>query len=70
MKLAEDRSGDVVVRLYEPLGARTRVSVTPAFETTGSHVVDLLEREMVQDGWNGTELELRPFQIVTLRFGR
>jgi alpha-mannosidase len=29
VKLAEDGSGDVVVRLYEPLGARSRVLVTP-----------------------------------------
>ena len=36
VKLAEDGSGDVVVRLYEPQGARTTASVTPNFETTGA----------------------------------
>jgi alpha-mannosidase len=70
VKLAEDGSGDVVVRLYEPLGAHTRVRVTPSFETTGAEVVDLLERPLPADGQDGTELSLRPFQIITLRFGR
>jgi len=70
VKLAEDGSGDVVVRLYEPLGARTQVSVTPTFETSGAEVVDLLERPLDSDDWDGRALRLRPFQIVTLRFGR
>jgi alpha-mannosidase len=70
IKLAEDESGDVVVRLYEPLGARTRVRVSPAFETSGGEVVDLLERPLADEDWDGAELRLRPFQIVTLRFAR
>jgi alpha-mannosidase len=70
IKLAEDESGEVVVRLYEPLGARTRVRVSPAFETSGGEVVDLLERPLAGEDWDGAELTLRPFQIVTLRFAR
>ena len=70
VKLAEDRSGDLVVRLYEPLGARARVRVTPSFSTAGARVVDLLEGPLASDDWNGAELRLRPFQIVTLRFSR
>jgi alpha-mannosidase len=70
IKLAEDESGDVVVRLYEPLGARTRVRVSPGFETSGGEVVDLLERPLAGEDWDGAELRLRPFQIVTLRFAR
>ena len=70
VKLAEDRSGDVVVRLYEPLGARTRVRVLPAFATSGAEVVDLLERPLPSRDWDGEELSLRPFQIVTLRWRR
>jgi alpha-mannosidase len=68
LKLAEDGSGDVIVRIYEPLGARARVRVTPSFESAGAQVVDLLERPLVSDDWNGAELTLRPFQLVTLRF--
>jgi alpha-mannosidase len=70
VKLAEDGSGDVVVRLYEPLGARARVRVVPSFTTSGGVLVDLLERRLNGDNWNGAELWLRPFQIVTLRFPR
>ena len=70
VKLAEDGSGDLVVRLFEPLGARARVRVTPAFETDGPEVVDLLERRLDSADRDGTELSLRPFQIVTLRFRR
>jgi alpha-mannosidase len=74
VKLAEDGSGDVVVRLYEPLGARTSVHVTPSFEVSGSEVVDLHERPLADEtlaaGWDGRRLDLRPFQIVTLRFRR
>ena len=70
VKLAEDGSGDVVVRLYEPLGARCRVTVTPTFETSGAEVVDLLERPLGGDDWDGATLSLRPFQIVPLRWRR
>jgi alpha-mannosidase len=70
VKLAEDGSGDVVVRLYEPLGARARVRVVPSFETSGAQVVDLLERPLPGADLIGSELSLRPFQIVTLRFAR
>ncbi|MGC5165254.1 alpha-mannosidase [Luteimicrobium sp. DT211] len=72
VKLAEDRSGDLVVRLYESLGARTRARVGWDAEARGASVVDLLERELEQlaDARTGAELELRPFQIVTLRIHR
>ena len=68
VKLAEDGSGDVVVRLYEPLGARTSVRVTASFEHTSVTEVDLLERPYDSGSWDGARLPLRPFQIVTLRF--
>ena len=68
VKLAEDGSGDVVVRLYEPLGARTSVRVTASFEHTSVTEVDILERPYDSGSWDGARLHLRPFQIVTLRF--
>ena len=77
VKLAEDRSGDVVVRLYEPLGARSTATVRPSFEFMSVEEVDLLERPLPADALtassepgNPARLDLRPFQIVTLRFGR
>jgi alpha-mannosidase len=70
VKLAEDGSGDVVVRLYEPLGARSSVRVAASFRHRGVTEVDLLERPSDSGSWRDGRLDLRPFQIVTLRFGR
>ncbi|MCA4133835.1 glycoside hydrolase family 38 C-terminal domain-containing protein [Arthrobacter sp. M4] len=74
VKLAEDGSGDVVVRLYESLGERSSGKVTANFATSGVQAVDLLERPTdtagVSTGKDAAELTLRPFQLVTLRFRR
>ncbi len=108
VKLAEDGSGDVIVRLYEALGGRRRARLRPAFtfatvtETdllelpdspalegrralrqTGAHELgsDALGSDALGSGALGSDepdshepgpdelgLDLRPFQIVTLRF--
>ncbi|MBW9094225.1 alpha-mannosidase [Microbacterium jejuense] len=74
VKLAEDGSGDVVVRLYEALGVHARAVVTAGFDAAGVRQVDLLERDVDPDGVTAGDgfvhLDLRPFQIVTLRFAR
>ncbi|MFD1491586.1 alpha-mannosidase [Microbacterium wangchenii] len=78
VKLAEDGSGDVVVRLYEALGRRTTASLSTGFAATAVTETDLLERALtasaVVDVQMGERLEvtlqLRPFQLVTLRFAR
>ncbi|MFD4959536.1 alpha-mannosidase [Microbacterium sp. NPDC058389] len=74
VKLAEDGSGDVVVRLYEALGVRAHATLTPGFAVVAARQVDLLEREVPADGvvveGGAVRLDLRPFQIVTLRFTR
>ncbi|MGH8777267.1 MAG: glycosyl hydrolase-related protein, partial [Jiangellaceae bacterium] len=44
IKLADDRSGDVVVRLYEGLGGRATGHLIPAFPVTAVTETDLLER--------------------------
>ncbi|MFE7169235.1 alpha-mannosidase [Streptomyces sp. NPDC057616] len=64
VKLAEDRSGDVVVRLYESRGGRARATLTPGFPVAGSEVTDLLERPLRE---SDLAFELRPFQILTVR---
>ena len=46
VKLAEDRSGDVIVRLYEPAGRRGTVSLTTTFPTAAITETDLLERPL------------------------
>lgn len=76
VKLAEDGTEDVVVRLYEAFGARTAVTVRPDFPCTGVEAVDLLERPLhgasvlFEEGQGAASLTLRPFQLVTLRFRR
>lgn len=72
VKLADDRSGDLVVRLYEAVGARTRVELAIDAEWRGARCVDLLERDRGErrDAFSPGEtlrLELRPFEIATLR---
>jgi len=73
VKMAEDASGDVVARLYEPQGARTTATVTADFPVDAVTEVDLLERPLPEGdrgAWDGGRLRLGPFQIVTLRFLR
>ncbi|MEV5610607.1 glycoside hydrolase family 38 C-terminal domain-containing protein [Streptomyces sp. NPDC052225] len=64
VKLADDGSGDVVVRLYETRGARATARVTPSFAVAGVVRTDLLERPLEDDGLT---LRLTPFELVTLR---
>ncbi len=45
VKLADDRSGDLVVRLYEALGGRARTVLRTGFPLARATVVDLLERD-------------------------
>ncbi|GAA5196424.1 alpha-mannosidase [Microbacterium jejuense] len=76
VKLAEDRSGDVIVRLYESEGARAAVDLEFDIDgATATAVVDLLERELdAPDGSvlaaDRARLVLRPFQLITLRVRR
>ncbi|PWJ52815.1 alpha-mannosidase [Quadrisphaera granulorum] len=77
VKLAEDRSGDVIVRLYESLGGRASARVVAGFAHAGVTEVDLLERpveaprSLVESAeGQDADVHLRPFQIVTLRFSR
>ncbi|MBT2895538.1 glycoside hydrolase family 38 C-terminal domain-containing protein [Streptomyces sp. McG3] len=69
VKLADDRSGDVIVRLYESAGGRARTRLTVPFPVMGAHLADLLERPLhtAETDADGLVLALRPFQILTLR---
>ncbi|MFT4210848.1 MAG: glycoside hydrolase family 38 C-terminal domain-containing protein [Microbacterium sp.] len=70
VKLADDRTGDVVVRLYESRGGRAVTSMRTSFAHAGAVVTDLLERghaavPLAPDG--GIRLEFHAFEIVTVR---
>lgn len=84
VKLAEDDSGDVVVRIYEPYGTRSRATLELSFEATQAVETDLLEEtlagsphalvaptaiaEPLTEG--RLTIALRPFQVATIRFAR
>ncbi len=75
VKLAEDGSGDVVIRAYEATGARVRGTLTPGFAFNTVIQTDLLEREIAATGLRSVsdgalQLDLRPFQLITLRLIR
>ncbi|MBC9724340.1 glycoside hydrolase family 38 C-terminal domain-containing protein [Streptomyces sp. TRM68367] len=73
VKLADDGSGDVVVRLYESRGGRARGVLRTGFPLAGAQATDLLERplEDVQlTGEAAVPVALRPFQVLTLRLRR
>ncbi|GGM39501.1 alpha-mannosidase [Promicromonospora citrea] len=74
VKLADDRSGDLVVRVYEALGRRASGTVTVATPVAAARVVSLIEDDLddaalaVTDG--SVAVDLGPFEVRTLRFTR
>lgn len=81
LKLADDDSGDVIVRLYEPLGQRARATLATSFELAEAIETDLLEDPLGPDSQvapsairsvdaNQVHLTLRPFQVATIRLRR
>ncbi|MFE7624743.1 alpha-mannosidase [Streptomyces sp. NPDC057509] len=75
VKLADDGSGDLVVRLYESTGGRAKVRLTTGFPATSVVATDLLERPLAgvpvpESDEEGVRLSLRPFELVTLRLTR
>jgi len=72
VKLADDRSGDLVVRLYESGGGRAKARLTAGFPLGTAISTDLLERNWTNTSYyeiadGGIDLALRPFEILTLR---
>ncbi|MEU2737856.1 glycoside hydrolase family 38 C-terminal domain-containing protein [Streptomyces sp. NPDC007095] len=69
VKLADDASGDVVVRLYESRGGRGTGTLRTGFPLAGVQMTDLLERPLttVDTDGNAVPVALRPFEVQTLR---
>jgi alpha-mannosidase len=69
VKMADDRSGDLIVRLHEACGDRAQVSLAAARRIVAAWHCDLLETasrgDEVSDGH--LALTLRPFELATLR---
>ena len=73
VKLAEDGSGDVIVRFYEAHGTRALARIIRSFDAAEAYQTDLLERRVAPAAIIAADdtqltLEMRPFQLVTLRF--
>ncbi|AZH80055.1 alpha-mannosidase [Microbacterium sp. Y-01] len=69
VKLADDGSGDVIVRVYEALGRRAVGEVSVGFDHREVREVSLIEDD-IDDARTGGELRLRPFEVRTLRIAR
>ena len=74
VKLADDGSGDVVVRLYESRGGQSDVTLRPGFAAGEIVATDAHEstdtrvrRPDLTRGDDGVRFRLRPFQIATVR---
>lgn len=83
VKMADDESGDLIVRLYEAAGGEARGILHVCEELVGSRVREVSELEdaqslpadlpMVIDGAavsEGASLSFRPYEQATLRIGR
>lgn len=83
VKLAEDGSGDLIVRFYESLGSRATATVLFDFAHGAVIETDLLERVIAEPtalvaadagadaGASGrVTIAVRPFQLLTLRVSR
>ncbi|MFC9806422.1 alpha-mannosidase [Streptomyces griseoaurantiacus] len=75
VKLADDGSGDVVVRFHEAHGGRSTATLAPGFDVASVTVTDLLERPLPDAPAPRSEdgrivLPLGPFELVTLRLRR
>ena len=73
VKMAED-SENIIIRLYDAYGQRSRATVAFGFEAESAYICDLLEREETEltlsgDGRSVT-LEVGAFEIVTLSVRR
>jgi alpha-mannosidase len=67
VKLAEDRSGDVIVRLYESRGARTTMTLKTGFSVSAVSETDILERPLPGGAEALDRLEFAAFRVRTLR---
>ncbi|MCP2635961.1 glycosyl hydrolase-related protein [Microbacterium sp. HD4P20] len=71
-KLAADRSGDLIVRVFEQRGARSRARLRLGVDVTGVRVCDLVETpdaaasDICVEGRDAA-VELSAFQVLTLR---
>ena len=70
IKPTEDpESDDLVLRLYESMGTKTRAALSTSLPVSAVAQADMLENELeiLKVGNDGIDLEFHPFEIKTLR---
>ena len=69
VKLAEDRSGDLIVRLYESMNGLRRATFKTAFAPAEIWRCNMLEepQEKLEVSGGAVTIDVHPFEIVTLR---
>ena len=72
VKLAEDGSGDLVIRLYESMGGARAVQIQPCLPYGEARLCTLAEEpgETLKQTEGAFTLRFRPFEIVTARLSR
>ncbi|MFJ4828900.1 alpha-mannosidase [Streptomyces sp. NPDC088747] len=74
VKMADDRSGDVIVRIFEAHGTRHRTTLSFGFPVASVTEVDLMERPSAVGPENGpvdlADLVFTPFRLRTFRITR
>ncbi|SNY68762.1 alpha-mannosidase [Paractinoplanes atraurantiacus] len=66
VKLADDRSGDLIVRVYESQGRRATGTLVVHTDVRSAQTVSLLERPIEAAG-DALTLQLTPFEVRTIR---
>ena len=69
LKLAEDGSGDVIVRLFESMRTATRCTLESALPVKSAAQTNLVEEETGKLVWKDgrVTLDFRPFEVKTVR---
>lgn len=72
VKLAEDGSGDLIVRLYEAGRTTTRAELEVHLPVTRARLTNMLEETEGDLAMDGSKLALafRPFEVKTIRFSQ
>jgi len=70
IKMAEDGSGDIIVRLYESKKATVDATVRVALPSYKAYLTDMLEnvKEDLHFTENGVALTFHAFEVKTIRF--
>lgn len=72
VKLAEDGSGDLIVRMYESVNTATVCTLKACFDVEKASLVNMIEEnaEPLELGEDGALLSFRGFEVKTVRFKR